>query len=172
MTRRFGLVAAAGEVAISLEILPWPEGEALHAAYACFRAWLDNRGGAGAHEVGVIISQVMYLMEQHGESRFTPWDAEKGAHTINRAGFKKAVDADVIGTEGHSGWEYYVLAETFGKELCAGFDKRLVIRVLREHGFLIPSSDGKTMSTHKPPALGKPIKPYLFSPSILADEES
>jgi len=170
--RRFGLVAAAGEMAISLEILPWPEGEALDAAHACFRAWLENRGGSGAHEVGVIISQVKYFMEQHGESRFTPWDAEKGARTINRAGFKKAVDADLIGREGHEGWEYYVLAETFGKELCAGFDKRLVIRVLREHGFLIPGSDGKSMSTHKPPALGKPIKLYRFSPSILADEES
>ncbi|MBU1157698.1 MAG: DUF927 domain-containing protein [Proteobacteria bacterium] len=167
--RRFGLVAAAGEIAITLEILPWPEGEALEAAHACFRAWLENRGGSGAHEVGVIISQVKYFMEQHGESRFTPWDAEKGARTINRAGFKKAVDADVIGTDGHSGWEYYVLPETFSKELCASFDKRLVIRVLREHGYLEPGSDGKSMSTHKPPALGKPIKLYKFSPSILAD---
>jgi uncharacterized protein (DUF927 family) len=167
--RRFGLVAAAGEMATTLEILPWPEGDALEAAHACFRAWLENRGGAGAHEVGAIISQVKYFMEQHGESRFTSWDAEKGAHTVNRAGFKKAIDADMIGCNGHDGWEYYVLPETFAKELCSGFDKKLVIQVLREHGYLEPGSDGKTMSTHRPPALGKPIKLYKFSPSILAD---
>ena len=167
--RRFGLVAAAGEMATTLEILPWPEGEALEAGHVCFRAWLENRGGAGAHEVGAIISQVKYFMEQHGESRFTPWDAEKGAHTVNRAGFKKAIDGDLVGRNGHEGWEYYVLPETFIKELCSGFDKKLVIQVLREHGYLEPGSDGKTMSTHKPPALGKPIKLYKFSPSILAD---
>lgn len=69
--RRFGLVAAAGEMAISLEILPWPEGEALEAAHACFQAWLDNRGGTGAHEMRAIISQVKYFIEKHGESRFT-----------------------------------------------------------------------------------------------------
>ena len=167
--RRFGLVAAAGEMASTLEILPWEEGEAVQAAHACFRAWLENRGGAGAHEVGAIISQVKYFMEQHGESRFTPWDAEKGAHTVNRAGFKKAIDGDLVGRNGHEGWEYYVLPETFIKELCSGFDKKLVIQVLREHDYLEPGSDGKTMSTHRPPALGKPIKLYKFSPSILAD---
>jgi hypothetical protein len=61
------------------------------------------------------------------------------------------------------------MAETFKKELCDGFDKISVIQVLREHGFLIPGSDGKSMSTHKPPAHGKSIKLYQISPSILAD---
>ena len=168
--RRFGLVAAAGDMATIMGILPWPEGEATEAAQACFNAWLDNRGGSGAHEVSAIITQVKYFMEQHGESRFTPWDAEKGARTINRAGFKKALDAEELGGEGHDGWEYYVLAETFARELSDGFDKRLVARVLREHGYLVPGSDGKTMSTHKPPALGRAIKLYRFSPSILADD--
>lgn len=37
----------------------------------------------------------------------------------------------MTGRNGHDSWEYYVLAETFSKELCAGFDKRLVIQVLR-----------------------------------------
>lgn len=168
--RRFGLVAAAGEMAIALDILPWPEGEALAAAQACFRSWLDNRGGSGAHEVNAIISQVRYFMEQHGESRFTPWDAERGARTVNRARFKRALEADLLADSVHDGWEYYVLAETFTKELCAGFDRKLVIQVLRERGYVIPGSDGKTMSTHKPPALGKPIKLYRFSPAILSDE--
>jgi uncharacterized protein (DUF927 family) len=167
--RRFALVAAAGDIATNLDILPWPKGEAVQAARLCFKAWLENRGGAGAYEVREIISQVKYFIEQHGESRFTPWDAEKGARTVNRAGFKRAVNADLIGKDGHDGWEYYVMAETFKKELCDGFDKISVIQVLREHGYIIPGSDGKTMSTHKPPAHGKAIKLYRFSPSILTD---
>ncbi len=86
--RRFGPVAVAGEMAATLDILPWEEGEALKAAHACFRAWLDGRGGDGAHEVGAIISQVRYFMEQHGGSRFTDWNADQGGKTVNRAGFK------------------------------------------------------------------------------------
>ena len=45
-------------------------------------------------------------------------------HTLNRAGFKKAIDGYMIGRNGHDGLEYNFLAETFSKELCAGFDKR------------------------------------------------
>ena len=40
--KRFGLIAAAGELAIALEILPWEEGTALKAATACFEAWIGR----------------------------------------------------------------------------------------------------------------------------------
>jgi hypothetical protein len=47
VARRFGLVAAAGELATGLGVLPWPEGEAERAAARCFGDWLRARGGAG-----------------------------------------------------------------------------------------------------------------------------
>ena len=47
---RFGVVAAAGELATEWNILPWETGEATQAAAICFRAWLDERGGIGAGE--------------------------------------------------------------------------------------------------------------------------
>ena len=39
---RFGVVAAAGELATEWGILPWEIGEATQAAAICFQAWLDR----------------------------------------------------------------------------------------------------------------------------------
>lgn len=42
--QRFGLIAAAGEKAISFGVLPWPEGTASRAAQFGLSAWLKERG--------------------------------------------------------------------------------------------------------------------------------
>jgi uncharacterized protein (DUF927 family) len=44
---RMGLLAAAGELATALGILPWPDGEAGRAAGRCFGAWLARAAAAG-----------------------------------------------------------------------------------------------------------------------------
>lgn len=41
--RRFGLVAAAGEVATAKKLTGWKTGEAIAAAEACFNAWMEYR---------------------------------------------------------------------------------------------------------------------------------
>ena len=69
---RFALIAAAGELARDYGVLPWPEGEAMRAAGACFSAWLEQRGGAGPAEDAAALAQVRGFLEAHGESRFTP----------------------------------------------------------------------------------------------------
>ena len=68
---RFGVVAAAGELATEWNILPWETGEATNAAMTCFQAWLAERGGIGAGEDHVAIRQVRQFFEAHGTSRFT-----------------------------------------------------------------------------------------------------
>jgi hypothetical protein len=42
---RFALVAAAGELATTLDIVPWPKGEAKTATANCFRAGLRAERG-------------------------------------------------------------------------------------------------------------------------------
>jgi hypothetical protein len=71
---RFALVAAAGELAIALGVLPWPEGEATQGSGICFRAWVEQRGGTGSTEIAAGLAKVRKFFELHGESRFTPWD--------------------------------------------------------------------------------------------------
>ncbi len=42
--RRFGLVAAGGELAIYFGIIPWKKGSAKSGAGKCLTDWLEHRG--------------------------------------------------------------------------------------------------------------------------------
>ena len=66
VAQRFGLVATAGELAISFGILPWPVGEAERSARACFDAWLVARETKGPAEVEAGFAQVRKCLELHG----------------------------------------------------------------------------------------------------------
>jgi putative DNA primase/helicase len=105
---RFALIGAAGELAQTYGVLPWPEDEAIGAAGACFKAWLAERGGAGATEDMRAIEAVRSFIAAHGASRFeVVAEASNGAdqRIINRAGFKQA---------NGEGWDYLILPDTWG----------------------------------------------------------
>lgn len=166
VAQRFALVAAAGELASRLGILRWPEGEAAAGAARCFRDWLEGRGGVEPAETRDGIAQIRRFLEAHGESRFTAWgDAteDRNRPTINRAGFRR-IDAD-------GGTEYYVLAQAWKAELCAGFDCGTLARVLADRGLLIPDKDGKPQSRHRLPGLGV-IRCYRLSGAILGGDNA
>lgn len=158
---RFALVAAAGELAIALGILPWPRGEAIGAAGACFQAWLTERGGTGPAEIAAGIAQVCRFIELHGESRFSPWTGDDRP-TINRVGFRRP--------DGEAGTEYFILGEAWRSELCNGFDPGAVARAMVERGLLLPDvSDKKPQSRHRLPGMRGKIRCYHLSASILED---
>lgn len=89
--RRFGLVAAGGELAIHFGLVPWEKGSAIASAGKCFNDWLEYRGDDQGLEEKKILSKVQLFFELHGDSRFSPWSCESGITTYNRAGFKKTV---------------------------------------------------------------------------------
>lgn len=150
--RRFGLVAAAGELATMFDLTGWDKGSATLAANKCFQDWLENRGNEGDLEETIILSQVQHFFELHGESRFTPWKEEGNFRTYNRAGFKK-VENDRI--------EYYVFQEVFKNEICNGVDWQKAIKLLVNKGFLLRSSDNKSTRSEHLPGLGK-VRCYRF----------
>jgi uncharacterized protein (DUF927 family) len=172
---RFGLVAAAGELAIAYGILPWETGEATKAAAACFEAWLDNRAaGTEAAEIAAGIAQIRKFFEAHGESRFTLWGDETATNkndagstpdiqrpTFNRAGFRRTIQGRI---------EFFVLPETFTTELCAGFDAKALARALIKRGLLIPGKDNKSAVSVTLPGIGK-MRVYHFTSNILSDSE-
>jgi uncharacterized protein (DUF927 family) len=162
---RFGLVAAAGELATVLGIAPWERGEAGRAAAICFRAWIEARGGTEAAEVTAGIAQVRRFIEQHGESRFAPWgltETDYDRPTINRAGFRRR--------EGEGGVEYYVLAEAWRSEVCAGFDPGMLARELAQRSLLIPDgTDDKPQSRHRLPGFKNAVRCYRLAANILGD---
>lgn len=180
---RFALVAAAGELAVDMEVLPWAPGEAEVAALVCFQAWLEARGGIEPAEVRDAVDQVRLFIELHGMSRFEPawqnqteaeqreFQAEHGtdgpAHRpdvriINRVGFRRLDD--------DGAWTYYVTPEAWKKEVCKGMDPKLVAKVLLAKGYLEPGHGGKASRTVSIPGMGKP-RVYVVLPSLMASEE-
>ncbi|MBN8819350.1 MAG: DUF927 domain-containing protein [Sphingomonas sp.] len=168
--RRFGLIGCAGELAISLGVLPWRAGTAEQAALVLFREWLLARGGAGLAEDVDAVSQVRAFMEAHGSSRFEiirrGSDSQEhlgdGRSIINRVGFYR-IDEE-------SGMrEYYIMKEGW-KDVCAGLDPRRTARLLAEKGYLVRDSKGNSTVPKWLPGLGQQ-RVYVVAPLLLAGGE-
>ncbi|HPX87858.1 MAG TPA: hypothetical protein PL133_01190, partial [Methylophilaceae bacterium] len=77
--------------------------------------------------------------------------------TLNKAGYRKHFDAkDADGQPVYTGenyadgdekkardTEFYVYAETFRTEICAGYDYKVIQKLLDQHGALIRPNSGK-----------------------------
>lgn len=162
---RFALIAAAGELATKFGITDWEEGTATKAAISCFNDWLIARGDMGPQEEREILSQVKHFFEQHGDSRFAPWnedDSNQHAKTIMRAGYRRKCEY---------GYEFFVFPETFKKDIAIGYDPALVARICLKHRLLMPDlKDGATRSERLPDSR-KSKRVYRFTPLVLAEGE-
>lgn len=159
--RRFGLVAAGGELATHFGITQWEQDLATAAVGTCFKDWLAYRGDDQDLEEKKILSQAQLFFEMHGDSRFSVWFCESNTKTYNRAGFKKA-EGDRM--------EYYVLEEVFKNEICQGYDWRRAAKLLVEKGYLMPSSDKKSTRTEVLPGIGR-VRCYRFERVPAGKEE-
>ncbi|CAI8882864.1 DUF927 domain-containing protein [Pseudomonas sp. IT-P260] len=157
---RFGLAAAAGELATAMGITGWPDGTATTAARVCLNAWLHERGGAGNFEGDAILARLRQVIERFGESRFTRWESaaakidEHGPRTIDRLGFRKTLEHG-MGDTMHTTNTYYVLPEAWRSEIFRGMNINAVNKELLQRGVLEPSSDGKASSLVRLPGLGQ-----------------
>ncbi|SAK50718.1 inner membrane protein [Caballeronia pedi] len=153
---RLALIGLAGEYATNRGITGWQNGEAQSAAAHCFKAWLNNRGGAGNHEHTAILSHVKAFFEAHEESRFTDLNDVSERPTVNRAGYRRKVE---------SGVEYLVFPEIFKREICSGFDSRSVAKTLASVEWIRSSADGRSVRAERIPEKG-PTKVYVFTSKI------
>lgn len=163
---RFGLCAAAGELATLAGLTGWPAGEARRAAMACFQDWLTLRGGAQNGEHLALIGQVRAFFETHGESRFEPATAEHPPRPVSqRAGFHRPGPFGDL--------QYLVMRETFKRELCKGFDHRQAIRWLIHAKWLLPGGDGHNTQLARIRSIGgQPIRLYVFDAAMVHGSES
>lgn len=171
---RFGLAAAAGELATALGITGWPDGTATTAARVCLNAWLNERGGAGNYEGDAIVARLRQVIERFGESRFTRWESaaakidEHGPRTIDRLGFRKSLEHG-LGDELHTTNTYYVLPEAWRSEVFKGMNINAVNKELLRRGVLEPGSNGKASSLVRLPGLG-PQRCYIVNTVPGTDE--
>lgn len=149
---RFALVAAAGEVATSLGITGWPEGEALASVQRCWTDWLTERGGHGSSEVSDARGRLRRIVEVDGHSRFLPWFHDpRTVIRTNALGYvKRPVDDDANGVP-----EFYLHASGMN-EVLKGLDRKAVLDGLADAGVIVRHE--VTKRGQKALELSKPFK--------------
>ncbi len=186
VARRFALVAVGGELATERQITEWPAGAATAGAAECFRAWLKERGTAGAREEAQAVEQLRNFILRHGDSRFMRWHDKNDPaaqaevddtqppverfRTQNMVGFRRWERNDA----GRWLWRYYLTAA--GKdEALAGLSPREATRHLAERGFFHGLEEGAVLTkgmlnpVYVIPAHGH-IRLYRIADSLLASD--
>lgn len=161
VARRFALVYAAGKLATQFGLTGWDKKESLLAAESCFKAWLDDFGSNGNKEDRAILSQVKAFFESYGSSRFESINDPNTARISNRAGFYR--------TDSQGFREYIVLSSSYRNEICQGYDIKMVNRVLKEAGWIVPGNDGRSNQKIRIKGVGIP-RCYVFTKRIWRDE--
>ena len=132
---RFGLVAAAAELAVELKILPWQARAATIATKAMFDSWHRDRGGDDLAEVRTAIEQIRALLERHGDGRFDPTTPDSNIRpVIDRLGYVHGKGTDR---------EWWILPQTWRDVFCEGHDAKMIAKALVKRGLLLPGEDGK-----------------------------
>lgn len=160
--QRFGLIMAAGELAIAFGIVPWRASAAREAAGWALGQWIAGRGGSEPAEVRQAIEAVRLIIQQHGESRFEAigGDGDGDARPVhNRLGWRTGDGTDR---------KWLIPSEVWRSEICAGMDAKFVARALGERGMIEPAKDG-WQPVRK--ISGRPVRVYEVLASIFEGAE-
>lgn len=164
--QRFAVVAAAGEMAALLDVVPWAPGEASGAAAALFRRWAAAFGRTAHREDREAVLTVRRFIERYEGSRFKSLKEgqseedrlyDEAAHAGSREGEARSLDvAGWKGVHAGHGLVFHFNTETAKTELFAGLDADGALRALKKAGFLI-SNGGEGRLTNKVsiPGVGK-----------------
>lgn len=162
--QRFGLIGAAGELASEAGLTGWAKGESIKAAGQCFRSWVETRGTTGGADIEAAIQQIRRFLEANGSSRFQtlpgPSFASREEKVPNRAGFRRTREGST---------QYLLLPEAFRKEVCSGYDYRVVLKELDARGFLVRTPPDFTIKPRLP-ELGI-VRVYCIRAAILKGKE-
>lgn len=172
---RFGLAAAAGELATALGVTGWPEGTATTAAQVCLNAWLEERGGTGNMEGDAIVGRLRQIIERFGESRFTRWDGlaaktdDHAPRTTDRLGFRRTVEHG-MGDGVYTLVTYYFLPTAWRAEVFKGMSITLVNRELIERGILEACAEGRAAQSVRLPGLAKTRAYVVHANALLSSD--
>ncbi len=164
--QRFAVVAAAGELAALLDVVPWSPGAATAAAAALFHRWAAAFGRTAHREDREAVGKVRQFLERYGDSRFkalredqTDEDRQydEATNVGSREGEARSLDlAGYKGKHGDRGLVFHFGTETARAELFAGLDPDAALRAISKAGFLV-SNGGPGRLTNKVsiPGVGK-----------------
>lgn len=149
---RFAAVAAAGEMAAALGVVPWRAGEATAAGVSCFNAWAAGFGRTGLREHRHILERVRNAI-QAGQSRFASVPKAKvyGAYgdepdegsASNRQGEARSLTTLGYLHDIEPGKSCYLFHDSGWNEILTGCDPKEAATVLQHQGFLVPGDGGR-----------------------------
>lgn len=161
VANRFGLLAAAGELATEMGILPWRPGCELSAAKRCFWDWITARGGMRSAEMLAAIARVREYLSSHGASRFESWESCSQERVVNRVGYIREMEGTTY---------FLVYKDPFRNEICAGMNPKEVVHCLKERGHLLLGYKGEDTRHHKLHKLRVSPRFYTINASVLEDQ--
>lgn len=176
VAQRFGIIAAGGEIATQLGILPWSRGEAVAAAGKCFDDWLSVRGGVEPAEAREGIEQVRAFLLANGMARFIPaWEDER---KNERSGFDhsravRVAQRDVAGYRKKvgDGWDFFCTASAWKDEICRGTDHRRLAATMQAKGFIESDPGAHIGKSVRVPGYGK-LRLYHIPARFLEDDDA
>ncbi|MBB2164683.1 DUF927 domain-containing protein [Gluconacetobacter sp. 1b LMG 1731] len=182
---RFALVAAAGELAIWLGVLPWEPGAAADGVGRVYLDWLRERGGEGSREEINLIKALREFLMRHGFRRF---ESLRRTETALGGGSEGTADdyvspvvdcigyRDQVGTNNETvfydfiipaiNWDNFIRDELKVTAI-SGAD---AAKAIRDAGFMkIGAGKGLTMKRTLP-GKGRQVGCYMISHDILNDD--
>ena len=149
------LIAAVGELCISLNILPWEKGSALKVCSEILKDWIDTRGGVESKELQDVVKRLRVLVSQDSGSRFDISDDNMDVDNqklTKMAGVKHYI-TDV---DGNKKWIFCIFQEVFDAEVLKGTDKKVACSYLADQNILIKDEKGKYIRQKRVRGLGSP----------------
>lgn len=146
--RRFAVIGAAGELAISWGIVDWRPGAAVRAALALYRRWADGFGRDTPREERAVLQALRNFMEAN-KAAFAPLgDDDTSEEALPSPGGRDG-DARQLIT---AGWRrvrgpevHYLFHRDGWRRALQGFDLGEAARIVSEAGFLETTDDRKRL---------------------------
>lgn len=139
VARRFAVIAAAGELAIEWDIVPWLSGSALEAALALFRRWASCFGRDAPREEREVLRRLRDVIQSE-RSAFSPvsdHDLEPEAEPSVGGRDGEARGLKTLGFRHVSGGEVkYLFHDAGWATVFRGMDPREAARTVHRAGYL------------------------------------
>lgn len=159
VAKSFAVTACSGELAISYEVFPWPKGDAIRAAKACYKAWNRHEKEAVGARDPVFASLKQFFSDE--QSNFLSLKRYTGAG--NLSAYTHTVDGNQV---------FLVTLEYFESSLCSDFGKGAGINALKKRNLLVCGARGgptRQVTVPNKTKFGKPSF-YVIRSSILTTE--
>jgi putative DNA primase/helicase len=157
----FVLFAYAGMLAVEAKAVQWTSKQVLHAVRHGFKSWYEEHRQSMPMTDAAIMQQVRLFFQSKRGMKFKPFSTYNDNHAGELAGYEHQ-------PRGRTDPLFLVYPAYFEKEICKGLDKGRVLKLLLQHGLLVPGArDIPTKQFHVPGRGNTNASFYAVKQSIL-----